>query len=80
MELHATCEVEADGFIDATRCPICGEANRCAVELARDSGNAQASCWCMQADFSAALLSKAPDAARGTACICARCAAAAALD
>ena len=80
MDLHAAFEVQADGFIDATRCPICGEANRCAVELARDNGNAQATCWCMQADFSAGLLSKAPDAARGTACICARCAAAAALD
>ncbi|MDB5825928.1 MAG: hypothetical protein JWQ73_148 [Variovorax sp.] len=70
----ATAAVVA-GRIDATRCPICGESNRCAVELARETGMAQAECWCMQADFSAALLSRVPDTARGAACICARCAA-----
>lgn len=63
--------------IDATRCPICGESNRCAVALVRESGNAQAACWCMHADFSATLLSKVPEAAGQTACICARCATAA---
>jgi hypothetical protein len=67
---------EVIGVIDATHCPLCGEANRCAVELARETGTLQSECWCMQADFSAALLSKVPDAARGASCICARCAAA----
>ncbi|CAN5813663.1 hypothetical protein BH11PSE13_BH11PSE13_38200 [soil metagenome] len=72
--LNAT-DLVIDGCVDATRCPICGESNLCAIELARETGMQQAECWCMRADFSAAPLSTLPEAARGTACICARCAA-----
>jgi len=61
--------------IDATRCPLCGAPNRCAVELARETGEAQPPCWCMSADFSRAPLSALPAASRGKACLCARCAA-----
>lgn len=60
---------------DASRCPVCGAVNLCAMELARETGNAPGECWCMQADFSASLLAQVPEAARGLACICARCAA-----
>ncbi len=60
---------------DATHCPLCGEVNRCAVELERETGEAQGECWCMQADFSLAPLAQLPESARGLACICARCAA-----
>ena len=68
-------EAEANGaLVDATRCPVCGEPNRCAVELAHETGLPQAECWCMQTDFSVDALSMVPDAARGVACICARCA------
>jgi len=61
--------------VDATRCPLCGEPNRCAQEIERETGRAQPPCWCMQVDFSDAPLAKLPASMRGLACICARCAA-----
>ena len=61
--------------IDATRCPLCGEQNRCAMEVARETGEPQAPCWCMAADFRNAPLAAVPQEKRGKACICARCAA-----
>ena len=60
---------------DPSRCPLCGEENRCAMEIARETGEAQSACWCMNADFSADLLDRVPSATRRLACICARCAA-----
>jgi hypothetical protein len=45
------------------------------METERLSGVKQPPCWCTQVDFSAELLDKVPPAARGTACICAACAA-----
>ncbi|WP_295988442.1 cysteine-rich CWC family protein [uncultured Variovorax sp.] len=65
----------AGGLIDAARCPLCGEANRCAMEIERETGQAQPPCWCMQADFSKAPLTNLPQELRGLACICMRCAA-----
>ena len=61
--------------IDATRCPLCGAPNRCAMEIERETGQAQPACWCMQFDFSNAPLTDLPASLRGVACICARCAA-----
>ncbi|WP_308812427.1 cysteine-rich CWC family protein [Variovorax sp. WS11] len=60
--------------LDASRCPVCGEANRCAIELERETGQAQRPCWCMQAGVSREALARVPPEARGLACICARCA------
>lgn len=77
MAVLATTGVATVGRINVRHCPICGESNGCAVALASESGLAQAECWCMQAEFSAAALSRVPEAARAAACICARCAAAA---
>ncbi|MEJ7688568.1 MAG: cysteine-rich CWC family protein [Variovorax sp.] len=57
----------------ASRCPLCGEANRCAMAVARETGAPQPPCWCLEAEFSPALLDRVPAAARGRACICARC-------
>lgn len=67
---------------DPTRCPLCGASNLCAMEIERATGEAQPPCWCMAADFSfdEALLARIPAEARGQACICARCATAAAED
>ncbi len=65
--------------LDPTRCPLCGEANRCAIEIERESGVAQAPCWCLAASFSDALRERVPAEARGLACICAGCAAAATM-
>ena len=61
---------------DPSRCPLCGRDNRCAMEIERETGQAQPPCWCLSATFSAELLARVPPAARGQACICAACAAA----
>jgi hypothetical protein len=65
--------------VDATRCPLCGGDNRCAIEIERETGEAHPPCWCMNGSFPPALLERIPQQARGQACICARCMAAAAL-
>ncbi len=67
--------------LDASRCPLCGESNRCAMEVERETGRKQPPCWCMGADFSFGpeLLAAVPEEKRGRACICARCAAMAAV-
>ncbi len=63
--------------VDPTRCPLCGTTNACAMEIERLTGMAQGPCWCMTARFDEALKQRVPEASRGLACICARCAAAA---
>jgi len=60
--------------VDPTRCPLCGEANQCAMEVQRATGTPQPPCWCTQVDFSADLLAQVPAQAQGKACICERCA------
>lgn len=60
--------------IDPNQCPLCGQANQCAMELEKASGVKQPPCWCSQTGFDAALLSRIPEAARGKACICPACA------
>ncbi|HOB65764.1 cysteine-rich CWC family protein [Ottowia sp.] len=60
---------------DATRCPLCGQPNGCALETERASGQAQPPCWCTAVAFSHALLDRVPADARGRACICRACAA-----
>lgn len=61
--------------IDPLRCPLCGQPNQCANEVARSTGIGQGPCWCTQVNFSADLLGQVPAAARRKACICAACAA-----
>lgn len=63
---------------DATTCPLCGAANRCAMELARETGLPQPPCWCTGMRFDAELLARVPAMAKDLACICAACAASAA--
>ncbi len=65
-------------IIDATRCPLCGGDNRCAMEVEHATGQPQPPCWCVSADFPPDLLARLPEQARGLACVCARCAMAAA--
>lgn len=64
--------------LDPTRCPLCGDANRCALEIERATGAVQPPCWCLSATFSDALRARVPPEARALACICARCASTAA--
>ena len=59
--------------IAAQLCPLCGQPNLCAMETERVTGIKQPPCWCAQAQFSAELLNKIPEAARGIACLCATC-------
>jgi hypothetical protein len=42
--------------------------------MQKATGVEQPPCWCTQVDFSRELLRGLPVAARGLACICARCA------
>ncbi|MSP98474.1 MAG: hypothetical protein EXR29_14905 [Betaproteobacteria bacterium] len=78
-------EIQADPLsVDAKRippdlcrpnlCPLCGGDNRCAMELSPSRSPNIGECWCKSADFGNALLARVPEAARGKACICARCA------
>ena len=67
--------MSAAPIVDARRCPLCGEPNRCAMEVARETGVEQPPCWCTQADFSTELLAEVPPESQSLACICAACAA-----
>jgi len=58
--------------VDPCVCPLCGQANRCAMES--PPGPSPEPCWCNRIHFSAALLQSLPEAAKGKACICQACA------
>ncbi len=60
--------------VNASLCPLCGQANQCAMDIEKTTGIAQGPCWCVGMDFSADLLAKVPVAAQNQACICANCA------
>jgi len=64
----------ADDPVPPGICPLCGAGNACAMAGGSDPDRP---CWCMAVSFSDALLARVPPAARGRACICAVCAAAA---
>jgi len=55
-------------------CPLCGHPNQCAMEIERATGTPQPPCWCSAQSFSAELLERIPQAARGLRCVCAACA------
>ena len=59
---------------DPVLCPVCGQPNLCAMEVARATGQPQPPCWCTQVEFDADLLARVPVDARRLACICAACA------
>ena len=59
---------------DPTRCPLCGQANTCAMEIERASGVQQPPCWCLGVIFGPEVLARVPVDARNSACICAACA------
>ncbi|HZY16810.1 MAG TPA: cysteine-rich CWC family protein [Ramlibacter sp.] len=66
--------IPADRALDAGACPLCGQANACAMELQRTTGVDQPPCWCTQLDFTTELLARVPAQARNRACICPACA------
>jgi len=61
--------------IQPSQCPLCGLANRCAMELERSSGIAQAPCWCTTQSVAPEALAQLPPEALNQACLCPRCAA-----
>lgn len=68
--------MSAEPIPDPCLCPLCGGDNRCAMEVARATGEAQEPCWCTTQVFSPQLLARLHKVAAGKACICARCVAA----
>jgi hypothetical protein len=44
------------------------------MEKAKATGTKAERCWCMDAVFSPSVMDKVPEAAKGKACICAKCA------
>ena len=61
--------------IDACACPLCGKPNQCAMEVAKQTGEPVATCWCVHVTFSPELIARVPTAAQRKACICNACAA-----
>lgn len=59
---------------DPTNCPICGEPNQCAMEIAKATGKSVEVCWCASVAFTDDTLSKVPPPALNKACICKKCA------
>ena len=59
---------------DPTRCPLCGQPNGCAMEIAKATGQPQAPCWCAQVRIDPAALAALPPQAKGRACLCRACA------
>jgi len=66
--------MNAQSPISPENCPLCGQENQCAMEIELATGLKQPPCWCTQTQFSAELLNKIPEAARGVACLCSQCA------
>ncbi|WP_326540036.1 cysteine-rich CWC family protein [Pseudorhodoferax sp.] len=58
---------------DAGRCPLCGEPSACVMAACGDAALA-ADCWCMRTRIAPEVLARVPEASRGLACVCARCA------
>ena len=56
---------------DPTRCPLCGQANRCVLA----TGGELNDCWCLQTEIDPAVLDRLPAEERDQRCICPACAA-----
>jgi hypothetical protein len=69
-----TAAVPSASAPDPALCPLCGQANLCAMERQRETGMPQGPCWCTGMDFSADLLARVPATAQRLACVCETCA------
>lgn len=56
---------------DTRHCPACGAANACSLAEPRSATQA---CWCHAVNIDPAVLQALPEAQRGQACLCQRCA------
>ena len=61
--------------IDPAICPLCGSTNMCAMEIAKATGKPLERCWCVDAVFTPEVLKALPEATKGKACVCIKCAA-----
>jgi len=50
------------------------KCNVYAMEKLKENGSKPQRCWCMDAVFTPSEMGQVPDAAKGKACICAKCA------
>ncbi|WP_371365688.1 cysteine-rich CWC family protein [Pseudomonas sp. QL9] len=57
--------------IDPTRCPLCGQRNRCAQADPAADG---ASCWCFETAIDPVALQRIAPESVDRACLCPRCA------
>ncbi|CAD5106902.1 cysteine-rich CWC family protein [Zestomonas carbonaria] len=57
--------------LDPTRCPLCGQSNRCGVAANDRSGE---DCWCFSAEIDPQALERIPPELRRRACLCPHCA------
>lgn len=53
----------------AQQCPLCGQANQCAVAAGEDG----TPCWCFEARIDPAALQRLTPEQRNQACLCPRC-------
>jgi len=56
---------------DTRLCPLCGEANHCA--MGDDDHKSDDPCWCKAEIFPQSLLHQVPEEERDRVCICKRC-------
>jgi hypothetical protein len=59
--------------VDASRCPLCGRPNACAL-AGRDDQRSCSDCWCAAVRIDPQVLERVPEAVRGKACLCRACA------
>ncbi|KAF1072800.1 MAG: hypothetical protein GAK45_00074 [Pseudomonas citronellolis] len=57
---------------DPTRCPLCGQANRCTQA---DPALEASACWCFETRIDPAALQRIPPEQIDRSCLCPRCAA-----
>lgn len=62
----------SDNTFDPTRCPLCGQSNRCSQADPALEGQA---CWCFSARIDRSVLERLPPELLDRACLCPRCAA-----
>ncbi|MEK8130085.1 cysteine-rich CWC family protein [Paenibacillus filicis] len=60
---------EAHPHPEASRCPLCGQDNQCALL----QGKQVEACWCWKASIPKGLLERISDPLRGRACVCPSC-------
>ena len=54
--------------LDPTRCPVCGQPNRCGLSVGKSH------CWCFEEKIPPENLALVPEEAREVACLCRACA------